>query len=44
MSLTEINLREKEFHNELHSKNKGRFENIFYKLRKNFQMMQMHLI
>jgi len=31
MSLTEINLREKEFHNELQSKNKGRFENIFYK-------------
>ena len=31
MSLTEQNLREKEFHNKLHSKNAGRFENIFYK-------------
>jgi tRNA G46 methylase TrmB len=31
MSLTEINLREKEFHNKLQSKDKGRFENIFYK-------------
>jgi len=31
MSLTKINLREKEFHNKLHSKEKGRFENIFYK-------------
>ena len=31
MSLTEINLREKEFHNKLQSKSKGRFENIFYK-------------
>jgi ubiquinone/menaquinone biosynthesis C-methylase UbiE len=31
MSLSEINLREKKFHNELQSKNKGRFENIFYK-------------
>ena len=31
MSLTEINLREKKFHNELQSKKKGRFENIFYK-------------
>jgi len=31
MSLTEQNLREKEFHNKLHSKNTGRFENIFYK-------------
>ena len=31
MSLTEINLREKEFHNKLHSEEKGRFENIFYK-------------
>ena len=31
MNLTEVNLREKEFHNKLHSKNKGRFENIFYK-------------
>ena len=31
MSLTEINLREKEFHNKLQSKKKGRFENIFYK-------------
>jgi ubiquinone/menaquinone biosynthesis C-methylase UbiE len=31
MSLTEINLREKEFHNKLQSKKKRRFENIFYK-------------
>ena len=31
MSLTEINLREKEFHNKLQSKSKGRFENIFYR-------------
>jgi len=31
MSLTEINLREKKFHNKLQSKSKGRFENIFYK-------------
>ena len=31
MSLTEINLREKNFHNKLQSKKKGRFENIFYK-------------
>ena len=31
MRLTEINLREKEFHNKLQSKKKGRFENIFYK-------------
>ena len=31
MSLSEINLREKEFHNKLQSKSKGRFENIFYK-------------
>ena len=31
MSLTEINLREKKFHNNLQSRNKGRFENIFYK-------------
>ena len=31
MSLTEINIREKEFHNELQSKKNGRFENIFYK-------------
>ncbi len=31
MSLTEKNLREKKFHNELQSKPKGRFENIFYK-------------
>ena len=31
MSLTEINIREKEFHNKLQSKNKGRFENVFYK-------------
>ena len=31
MSLTNKNLREKEFHNKLQSKSKGRFENIFYK-------------
>ena len=31
MNLTEINLREKNFHNKLQSKKKGRFENIFYK-------------
>ena len=31
MSLTEINLREKNFHNDLQSKKKSRFENIFYK-------------
>tara|TARA_B110000967_G_scaffold101396_1_gene104056 strand:- start:3580 stop:4323 length:744 start_codon:yes stop_codon:yes gene_type:complete len=31
MSLTKINLREKEFHNKLQSKNKERFENVFYK-------------
>ena len=31
MGLTEINLREKKFHNKLQLKSKGRFENIFYK-------------
>jgi len=31
VNLTEINIREKNFHNKLQSKNKGRFENIFYK-------------
>ena len=31
MNLSEKNLREKDFHNELHSRPKGRFENIFYK-------------
>jgi SAM-dependent methyltransferase len=31
MSLTEKNLREKEFHNNLQKNEKGRFENIFYK-------------
>ena len=31
MKLTETNLREKEFHDKLQSKPKGRFENIFYK-------------
>ena len=31
MTLTDKNLREKEFHNKLQSKSKGRFENIFYK-------------
>ncbi len=30
-NLSEINLREKEFHNKLQSRSKGRFENIFYK-------------
>ena len=31
MSLSEINIREKEFHNKLQSKPQGRFENVFYK-------------
>lgn len=31
MPLTEKNIREKEFHNKLHSKSKGRFENFIYK-------------
>ena len=31
MSLTNINIREKEFHNKLQSNSKGRFENVFYK-------------
>ena len=31
MSLTQENLREKNFHNELQSRSKGRYENIFYK-------------
>ena len=31
MTLTEINIREKKFHNELQSQKKGRFENVFYK-------------
>ena len=31
MTLTDQNLREKEFHNKLQSKSKKRFENIFYK-------------
>ena len=31
MNLSDKNLREKKFHNELQSKTKGRFENIFYK-------------
>lgn len=31
MNLSDANLREKEFHNKLHLKNKSRFENIFYK-------------
>lgn len=31
MSLTEENLREKKFHNDLHTQRKGRFENIFYR-------------
>jgi SAM-dependent methyltransferase len=31
MNLTEINLREKDFHNKLQSQKKTRFENVFYK-------------
>ena len=31
MSLSDINIREKEFHNKLQSNKKGRFENIFYR-------------
>ena len=31
MNLTNKNIREKKFHNELQSKKKGRFENVFYK-------------
>ena len=31
MNLSDVNLREREFHNKLHLKNKSRFENIFYK-------------
>ena len=31
MQLSDKNLREKEFHNKLQSRTKGRFENIFYK-------------
>ena len=31
MSLSEKNIREKEFHNKLHSRENARFENIFYK-------------
>ena len=31
MKLSEENIREKKFHNELQSKQTGRFENIFYK-------------
>ena len=31
MQLTDKNIREKNFHNKLQSKSKGRFENIFYK-------------
>ena len=31
MNLTEINIREKKFHDNLQSKKNGRFENIFYK-------------
>ncbi len=31
MNLTEINIREKKFHDNLQSKKSGRFENIFYK-------------
>ena len=31
MKLSDINIREKEFHNKLHSGSKARFENIFYK-------------
>ena len=35
MTLTDQNLREKDFHDKLQSKSKGRFENIFYKGIKN---------
>tara|TARA_B100000963_G_scaffold9443_1_gene7415 strand:- start:7057 stop:7800 length:744 start_codon:yes stop_codon:yes gene_type:complete len=31
MSLTEKNIRERDFHNKLQSSSKGRFENVFYK-------------
>ena len=31
MSFTDKNIREREFHNKLQSKSKGRFEDIFYK-------------
>ena len=31
MSLTDKNIREKKFHNNLQSRTQGRFENIFYK-------------
>ena len=31
MSLSDRNVREKDFHNKLQSASKGRFENIFYK-------------
>jgi hypothetical protein len=31
MKLSDINLREKEFHDKLQSKEDGRFENILYK-------------
>ncbi len=31
MNLSDVNKREKEFHNKLQSRRKGRFENIFYK-------------
>ena len=31
MNLSEINIREKDFHNKLQSQKRGRFENIFYK-------------
>ena len=38
MSLTDINIREKEFHNNLQSQTKGRFENVFYKSLYNYQV------
>ena len=31
MQLSKENIREKEFHNKLQSRDKGRFEDIFYK-------------
>ena len=36
MKLTDKNIREKNFHNKLQSKKKGRFENIFYEIYREF--------
>ena len=49
MNLTDQNQREKEFHNELQSQSKGRFENIFYKAIFNsnedfFQFLELNAI